>query len=268
MLIHFTYRETWLHRINPSLKLGLFAAWVLIILSVHNINTLINITLVTLLPLIFYSGHPPKRLLLYSIPFLLVFISTSTSMIFFGKGEITWVKWGLLHITEESFFRGLHIGFRALTFALLGLTFALTTRPVMLFYSLMQQCGLKPKYAYSFMAAMRLIPILLEEFQTRKYALAVRGKRHKRGIRALYEVVRNYSVPLLAQSIRRAQRIAIAMEAKRFSDAGKRTYFYKIGFSQYDIWIVSYAAIMLVAAFYLAGIAPYFPAITDVRSLD
>src|SRR5690625_7111529 len=39
------------------------------------------------------------------------------------------------HITEESFFRGLHLGIRTVSFGLLGLVFALTTTPVQLFYS-------------------------------------------------------------------------------------------------------------------------------------
>lgn len=101
---------------------------------------------------------------------------------FFGKGETTWWEWGLIHITEESFYRGLHLGFRALIFALLGLMFSLTTRPVFLFYSLMQQLKLKPKYAYSFMAGIRLIPIMIEEFQTIRQAMIVRGVEQRKGL--------------------------------------------------------------------------------------
>lgn len=87
---------------------------------------------------------------------------------------------GLIRITEESFLRGMLIGLRAMVFAVLGLTFALTTRPVNLFYSLMQQLRLDPKYAYSFMAALRLIPIMTEEFETIRNARKARQRKGER----------------------------------------------------------------------------------------
>ncbi len=183
---------------------------------------------------------------------------------FFGKGETTWVQWGLLHITEESFFRGLHLGFRALNFAALGLLFALTTRPVYLFYSLMQQVKLPAKYAYSFMAAFRLLPIMFEEFQTLRHALKVRGVQEKKGIKGIYEKIKFFSIPLLAQSIRRAQRIAIAMEAKRFSQMKGRTYYYNLGFSGYDVLFILYLVSMIAAAYIGSQYFPYFN-IPDVR---
>ena len=168
--MNFPHRKTWLHRINPSLKLIVFVLLFIIIVMIHNINIMINLTIANLLILFLFSGHPLRRLLLYSSPFLFIFVSSAAAMMFFGQGETTWVKWGLLHITEESFYRGLHIGFRALNFAAVGLLFALTTSPVKLFYSLMQQLKLPPKFSYSFMAGIRLIPIMFEEFQTLRHA--------------------------------------------------------------------------------------------------
>ncbi|MFS1514330.1 energy-coupling factor transporter transmembrane component T family protein [Chengkuizengella sp. SCS-71B] len=264
MQLDFKYNETWLHKINPSFKLMTMVVLFLSVLFIHNINFMLNYTIVTLLLFLFFSGHPFKRLLLILLPFLFIFISTATSMVFFGKGDTTWFKWGLVHITEESFFRGIHLGLRALTFASLGITFALTTRPVYLFYSLMQQMKLPPKYAYSFMAGLRLIPIMFEEFQTIRYAMKVRGVQHKRGFRGFYEKLRVYSIPMLSQSIRRAHRVAVAMEAKRFSQVKNRTFYYKITFSKLDILFLLYFIVMLSAAYFLSVQLPYFP-ITDVR---
>lgn len=223
-----------------------------VVLFIHNVNYLLNFTIASLFLFWCFTGHPLKRVMLLSIPFFLIFVSTSSTMILFGQGETTWFKWGLIHISEESFYRGLHIGFRALIFAALGLTFSLTTRPVYLFYSLMQQLKLKPKYAYSFMAGMRLIPIMLEEFQTIRNAMRVRGVEKQRGIFSLYQRIKSYSIPLLSQSIRRAHRIAVAMESKRFSDVQRRTYYYEIGFSKNDIIFLCYFSVMLTVAYYLA----------------
>lgn len=219
---------------------------------------MINFWVGVLFLYLFFTGHPSKRLALIALPFVVIFITSATSMMLFGKGEITWFKWGLIHITEESFFRGLHLGFRGLVFAGLGVIFSLTTRPVLLFYSFMQQLKVKPKYAYSFMAAVRMIPIMIEELQTLRYALKVRGVQDQRGIKAFYQKLKAYSIPLLSQSIRRAHRIAVAMEAKQFSNTNKRTFYYKIGFSKFDISFVLYFIVIFIASYYLAMYFPYF----------
>ncbi|MFC3767162.1 energy-coupling factor transporter transmembrane component T family protein [Paenibacillus sp. GCM10012303] len=264
MNIEFSYRETWLHRVNPSLKLLFCLTLFMFVLFTHNPSVMLNVTAVTLLGYVAASGHPWKRMALFSLPALLLFVSSTTSMMFYGKGETNWWDFGLIHITKESFFRGVQIGLKSLCFAFVGLLFALTTRPVFLFYSLMQQCKVPPKYAYSFMAAMRLLPIMFEEFQTLRHALAVRGVGREKGLKGLYRKMKAYSVPMLAQSIRRAQRIAVAMEAKRFAGNGRRTYYYVVGFGAVDLFFVA-AAAALCAAAYAAGILFPYVDITDVR---
>ncbi|RUS46125.1 energy-coupling factor transporter transmembrane protein EcfT [Cohnella sp. AR92] len=264
MKLSFPHKETWLHRVNPTLKLVVFSIWFVAVILIHNFNVMVNVAVLSLLLLV-WSGHPWRRLLLYASPFLLVFVSTSTGMMFFGKGETEWWDWGLVHITKESFFRGLHLGFRALSVASAGLLFGLTTRPVMLFYSLMQQAKLPPKYAYSFMAAIRMVPILVEEFQTRRHALKIRGTVRKGWGGKLYRSISRYAVPLLAQSIRRAHRVAVAMEAKRFAGRGGRTYYYVIGYSYRDFLFAAVTAALFVIAAMAGELFPYVVAITDVR---
>ncbi|MGZ0084646.1 energy-coupling factor transporter transmembrane component T family protein [Caldibacillus thermoamylovorans] len=255
-----SHRETWLYEANPTLKLAVLVVLFLAVLLIHNPNVLINLSLALFLLFCFGTGYPANVLFWMFLPFFLIFFSSASSMMMFGEGTTTWFRWGLIHITAESFWRGLHLGFRALALGLLGLIFALTTRPVPLFYSLMQQLKLKPKYAYSFLAAVRLLPIMLEELQTIRHALKVRGVPRQGGLGK----VRRYAIPLLSQSIRRAQRIAVAMEAKQFSGSGPRTFYYEIGFSKYDGWFVALFAAFLFAAYYVGIHYPYIP-IRDVR---
>lgn len=264
MKIDFVSKETWLYRINPCFKLIIMVILFIVILLIHRLNTLVYLTAFSFLLFWFYSGHTFKVKSLLLLPFILVFVSTASSMILFGKGDVIWVKWGLIEISEESFYRGIHIGFRAFVFALLGLLFTLSTRPVMLFYSMMQQLKLKPKYAYSFMAGFRLLPIIAEEFVTIRNAMKVRVVTRKKGVAELFFTFRSYALPLLAQSIRRAHRIAVAMEAKRFSGSGKRTYFYQIGFSKFDGLFLVVILVLVVISYYASGTYPIFP-VRDVR---
>ncbi len=264
MSIHIAHKDTWLHTINPSFKLLIMVGLFIFMLFIHYLNWLCYFSLTFLFLLAFFSGYSYRKVCLMVLPFFLVFVSTSSSMILFGKGETTWLKWGLIHITEESFYRGIHIGVRAFTFATLGLLFALTTRPVMLLYSLMQQMGLKPKYAYSFLAGLRLLPIMIEEFFTIRNAMKVRGVKEQRGIKSLHQKLKSYLIPLLAQSIRRAHRIAVAMETKGFHGNKKRTYFYKPSFSKYDGYFIGCILILMVASYYASIHLPLFPT-GDVR---
>ncbi|MHA7964311.1 energy-coupling factor transporter transmembrane component T family protein [Paenibacillus sp. CAU 1782] len=256
-MLTFPFHSTWLHRLNPTVKLLMFMALFVTVLFIHNLNVLINLTICVLLLLV-WSGHPWRRLLLYASPFLLVFVSSSTGMMMFGSGSTTWFRYGLIHITEESFYRGLHLGFRSLNMAAAGLLFGLTTRPVALFYSLMQQWKLSPKYAYSFLAAMRLLPIMLEEFQSLRHAHKIRGIRTGWTPAGFYRTLRQYAIPLLAQSIRRAQRIAVAMEARQFDSSATRTYYYRFGYSKLDPLFVLYLIAALLISIWLGTELPYF----------
>ncbi|WP_336078170.1 energy-coupling factor transporter transmembrane component T family protein [Paenibacillus sp. 203] len=263
MNLSFPHHKTWLHRVNPGLKLVMFSILFVVVIVIHDPNVMFNVACSMLLLLV-WLGHPWKRLLLYGSPFILVFLSTSTGMMMFGKGVTTWWTWGLIHVTQESFYRGMHLGFRALSMAAVGLLFGLTTRPVDLFYSLMQQWRLPPKYAYSFLAAMRLMPMMVEEFQALRQAHRIRGLHQHVSKWNMYATLRRYAIPLLAQSIRRAQRIAIAMEAKGFANETKRTYYYAIGYSAVDILFIFYFVVMLTLAWGFGIRFPYV-GVWDVR---
>lgn len=248
-------KETWLHRVNPSLKLAVSLLLCIVVMFARNLEGMAAIGGGLFILFLLFTGQPLKRILLLLIPFCAIFVSTASAMIMFGKGETLWFEWGLMRITEESFWRGMLIGLRALVFAVLGLTFALTTRPVNLFYSLMQQLRLDPKYAYSFMAALRLIPIMTEEFETIRNARKVRGSEKVRGLKGILFKMKVYTIPLLSGSIRRAHRIAVAMEAKRFSGNESRTYYYEVGYSGNDILFIAY---MLLLASVSYGVKRFF----------
>ncbi|MCR8644659.1 ATP-binding cassette domain-containing protein [Paenibacillus sp. N1-5-1-14] len=244
-------RETWAHRINPALKFTVFVVVLLIILFNQNIETARNLLIGFFLLLVLGSGYGWRRLLLFLSPFVLMFISSASTMILFGKGEQVWWQWGLIKISEESFRSGMLIGIKTLTFGLAGMFFTLTSKPILLFYSLMQQYRLPAKYGYSFIASMRLLPAVWDEIWIRSNALRVRGVRYARGIKGVYKRLSLYAVPLLAQSIRRAQRVAIAMEAKRFQMGAVRTYYYVTTYTKMDIVFIVLAVIFIGLAFYI-----------------
>lgn len=235
-----------MHSVNPTLKFVTLVGSFIGLLFINDLSLVIYYSVVLILLFLLFTNLSAKHSVLLLVLLFLLFISTATTMIFYGKGKTTLFQWGFIHITKESYSHGLFLGFRALVFALLGLLFTLTTTPVSLFYSLMQQMKLKPKYAYSFMAGIRLIPIGIEECRVIRKALYVRGVSGKSAIMKCYNRIKLSAVSLLVQSIRRAYRIAIAMEAKKFSDSRKRTYYYDIRFTTVDLIFLSCFCLIVV----------------------
>ncbi|WP_039042994.1 energy-coupling factor transporter transmembrane protein EcfT [Sporosarcina sp. ZBG7A] len=245
-------RETWLFRVNPALKFMIFVLLLLITLFTRNLPFVSWLAVLFGILLYGFSGYPIRKLVLLSIPLVISFASSAFTMMLFGKGDAVLWQWGILKISEESIQHGLLLGTKSLTFGLVGFTFLLTVQPVLFFYAMMQQYRLPSKYAYSFIASIRLLPLVVEEIHVRTNALKVRGITFSRGMKGLGERIQAYTVPLFAQSIRRAQRIAIAMEAKQYQMGAARTYYYPTSYSRIDVVfigvvVVSVAGVMLLA---------------------
>lgn len=256
-------RINWLHRANPAVKLPLFILLFGVTVLTHRIDASFYLACVFLALLFLASGYPLWKTALLASGFALAFASASLTMILFGKGSEVWWSLGPISISKESFYRGLHLGFRSIAFGCQGLLFVLTTSSTGLFYALMQRLKLSPKYAYSFMASLRLMPMALDELRIRRDALSVRGAG--RGSSAsLLRLPELYALPLLAQSIRRAQRTAVAMEVKRFDAGSRRTYYYSSPITRNDGAAFLVLAGAAAAALLLAHLLPLF-ALGDMR---
>ena len=85
-------------------------------------------------------------------------------MILYGDGTHVLFKWGFIQVSIESLVRGLHVSLRTISVSMFGILLALTSQIVMIFYSLMQHLKVKPKIAYAFMAAIRMVPLIFTSF--------------------------------------------------------------------------------------------------------
>lgn len=82
---------------------------------------------------------------------------SSLFMILYGDGTHMLFKWGIIQISTESIVRGLHLSLRTITVSMFGILLAPHIRNCHDFYSLMQHLKVKPKIAYAFMAAIRMV---------------------------------------------------------------------------------------------------------------
>lgn len=86
--------ETWLHRVNPAYKLFVFVLLLLVTLLNRQFDFALNQLIAYTALLFLFSGHSRKKVLLITLPFLFLFISSASTMILFGKGEHIWWSWG------------------------------------------------------------------------------------------------------------------------------------------------------------------------------
>jgi energy-coupling factor transporter transmembrane protein EcfT len=135
----------------------------------------------------------------------------------------TWTI-GPFHATETGLHFGLAIAVRGLAIGMLSLAFVWTTDPTDLIVSLIRHARLPFRVGYPLLAAYRFLPFFADEYAQVRLARRVRGivahGPFGRAREAIGELV-----TLLSDATRRATQVAIAMDARGFAAASRRTYY-------------------------------------------
>lgn len=170
---------------------------------------------------------------------VLVAILVSLPLTGLGKGTLLIRTWplllaalmvGVLNVVlapaspgGPNFAAGLALGLRLLGIALSGVIAIATTDPTDLADSLQQQARLSPRLAVGVLAAIRMLPILAVEWQLLGMARRARGVSAGWSPAAAARLAFGKLLALLVGAIRRATRLALAMEARGFGAAPCRT---------------------------------------------
>ncbi|MGV3243651.1 energy-coupling factor transporter transmembrane component T family protein [Staphylococcus sp. 11261D007BR] len=257
-------KYTFMDDVNIITKLFLGIGLFFFIIWIHQFDFMIYLAAIMLVFLLLVSGTKWKVLLVF-LSFAIFFALTSSLfMIFYGDGTHVLFEFGFIKISSESLVRGLHLSLRTMIISFFGLSIAFTSQVIMIFYSLMQHLKVKPKIAYAFMAAFRMIPLMIESVFQLRNALKMRYQIIDHQHYSWFKRLKHLLIPLLSQNIRKAHRLSVAMEKKGFQD-GPRTYYYHVPFSFKDIILIILVVLFVVCAFLLANYLP-ITNIMDVRS--
>lgn len=159
---------------------------------------------------------------------------------------------GPLHFTDQGVMIGLALALRIMAVGLLTLVFLGTMDPTDMVLSLVQQFRFPPRLAYSLMAALRFVPTLETEMQLVRAAHRIRGAGVD-GRLAWIKRAYRYAIPLLAGGIRRAERVAIAMEARGFTGDRDRTYMRQLPWMLRDTMFVIISLGVVIAIFVISA---------------
>ena len=128
----------------------------------------------------------------------------------------TIVELGPLRIGAETLANGAGLALRLLAIALAGLLATASSDPIDVADALVQQLRVSPRFAIGVLAALRLLPMLAQEWQTLGMARRARGVEAGRSPIAGVRLFGGKLLSLLVGVIRRGSRMALAMEARGF----------------------------------------------------
>lgn len=257
--VHYNFMD----KVNFITKFTLGILLFFFVIFVHRFDFMLYLAALMIIYLFCVSGTKIKVVLTFLGIAIFFSLLSSLFMIFYGDGTHTLFQWGIIHISTESLFRGLHLSLRTIAVSSFGFSIAFTTEVVMIFYSLMQHLKVKPKYAYAFMASIRMMPIVIESIFQLRNALKMRYQMIDATQYRGFNRVKHLFIPLLSQNIRKAHRLAVAMEKKGFQE-GPRTYYYHTYFSWRDGALILLLIAIIAAAYYLSIVLP-ITGIYDVR---
>jgi energy-coupling factor transport system permease protein len=213
-----------LARVNPTARLAM--ALIFMAVAFASIDPLTpTLLLVVLLAAVPASGIRPLDLLVRAWPLLLAAAALAVLNALFapaGSGAVL-LRIGPVELREEALVAGIAVGLRVLAVALAGLIAVVATDPTDLADSLQQQLGLSPRFAVGALAAVRLMPAIAHEWQTLRLARRARGVSAGRSPLAAVRIAAGQLLAILVGAIRRATRLATAMEARGFASRPCRT---------------------------------------------
>ena len=219
------------HRLDPRTKI---LATVLLLSILFGVGTFAGLALLTafLGAAAIIARIGPRYLVRAIRPLFWLLVFAVVLQVFFGEpGGHPVVRWGPILITRENLTQAAFYGWRLILLVLSTTLMTLVTSPVEFTDGLerllrpLQRVGV-PAHDLAMMMtiALRFIPTLLEEAEKIMKAQMARGAEFNRGslparARALIPLL----VPLFISAFRRADALAVAMEARCYRGGEHRT---------------------------------------------
>ena len=244
-----------LARANPIVKL-LCALVLLLALFASLDGVTAGVILAGLVALLPLSGLSVRALLGRAWLVGVVAIAIAVMNVLFATQQLgpTVITAGPLRIGAETLANGAGLGIRLIAIALAGILATATSDPTETADALIQQARMSPRYAIGVLAALRLLPLMAQEWQTIGMARRARGVDAGRSPITATRLFVGRLMSLLVGAIRRGSRLAIAMEARGFGSMPCRSAARPRGMRTAD-WIWVLGAMLLSAAAILVSLA-------------
>jgi energy-coupling factor transporter transmembrane protein EcfT len=248
--------DTVVHRLDPRVKILSVVALSMIIFA----STPVEILLISffLIAVIRATRMTPLQALGALRPVAVFMAMIFLVHLFFTEGRPILTLTPLpVRITQEGLARGIYVTWQFAGLVLGAAVLTMTTPPSDLVAGIerllrpLSRVGIPSQdLAVMIAMALRFMPMLLEEYDRLRTAQMARGADFTTGSLALRtRAVAALAVPLLLSAFRRADELAVAMEARGYR-RGPRTTLRELAFSRRDL-----EACAVMASFFLANFA-------------
>jgi energy-coupling factor transport system permease protein len=198
-----------LSRINPVAQLSAMVVVTLVLLTSLDVVTPAVVVAAELCLLPAAGLTRPRDLLRRTWPLLI------------GAGSVGVVN--VLLSDDATAVTGLGLALRVVGLALPGVLLVASTDPVRLADALTIHWRLSTRFAFGALAALRLVPLLVTEFEQVRLARRTRGVAAGRSPVARVRLLAGIAFTLLVGAVRRGARLATAMDARGFDSGIPRT---------------------------------------------
>ena len=214
-----------LSRINPVAQLAAIGVVTLVLLTSLDVVTPAVVLAAELCLLPAAGLTDPRTLWRRTWPLLL------------GAGSVGVVN--VLLARDADPLTGVGLALRVLGLALPGVLLVASTDPVRLADALTIHWRVSTRFAYGALAALRLAPLLVAEFESVQLARRTRGVEAGRNPVARIRLVAGVGFTLLVGAVRRGSRLATAMDARGFDSGIPRTNARGSVLHSRDAWFVA-----------------------------
>jgi energy-coupling factor transport system permease protein len=241
------------HRLHPVTKTASLLAVIVAGFLVDRPLVLAPLPVALLALLVAVGGGDNLRR--FRLMFVLVFVFTLVVWTFFGDTESTGQP------TRAGFFLGLSTAVRLATFLAAGLVFLSATRVEEVAYAL-GRVGVPYKVGFTLTLAFRLVPLFFDAATTILDAQRCRGLDAAAG--GVVARLRRFAlliVPVFVGALRRADRMAMALELRGFNSGRPRTTFRRPAPAARDAVAVAVTLVVLAVygGFWLRGMGRLVP---------
>lgn len=256
--------DSCLHKLDPRVKLFATMIYIIALFAFRGILGLFIIS-AFLITVIRISKVPFRFMVKGLKAIVILLLITSVFNLLATPGEIVFWKWGSLQITDAGITNSVMMTIR-LVYLILGTSLmTLTTTPNQLTDGL--ETALKPlnrinvpvhSIAMMMSIALRFIPILIEETDKIMKAQMARGADFEKG--NLLEKAKNMVpllVPLFVSAFRRAEDLAMAMEARCYNGGEGRTKMKPLRYEKRDVIAYAVSTAFLLAVIVAAIFVPF-----------
>ncbi len=244
--------DSLIHRLNPRTKL--FWTFVFVIILFMSKNPCYYLGLIAVLAVYIRLSKVPFSYMLRGCRPVAWLILFSMVMGFFTKsGEVVFSLW-IFQVTDEGIRNAVFTGLRMVMIILVTSVMTYTTLPTDLTDGMEESFHWMKHFhvpvhdvAMMMSVALTFLPVLAEELDRIMNAQKCRGAVFHEGspvkrIKAMMPVI----VPLFVSAVRRANELALAMEARCYCGGGGRTRLHPLERGAADIVVYMFAWLLLI----------------------